>query len=225
MHLLGTTEAPVPPDVPSLPGSVPIPKLNPPALHFPPAAPPKLPVLRLGEDPAVVFAKWGSRCDVAAPGKAGTADFISYYQHHDSNSAGAFPLSSLNYACGAGWVIIPGSSPVVPPVWIGKTQPFQPPTNMPGGQIFTGADVAGLQLMAELAGAGVPLASSGQLLAYGGDGTPIYVADWWSMSPVLKNAAAAILQRHDAFPHSMWATDPYHWGFGNVGVGLPTVKI
>ena len=169
------------------------------------------------------FSEWvADPCDVADPGTPGTAAFNVYYQHHPSTSAGAFSISSLNYACGPGWVIIPDSSPIVPPVWSGTTEPFQPPTNMAGGQIFTGADVSGQELVSELSGAGVPLADSGQLLAYGGDGSPIYVTDWWTLTPVEKNAAAAIMLKHDSRPHAMWATDPYHWGYGNIGVGLPT---
>jgi hypothetical protein len=145
-----------------------------------------------------------------------------FWQHSSYTPIGAFNISGLNYPCGADWAIIPGSSPIVPPVWIGKTEPFQPPTNVPGGFIFgTAQDIDGMHLAAELAAAGVPIAASGQILGAGADGAVVYTTDWWTLSPQIKNAAATIMQRHGAYPGAIWETDPLHWGYGNIGVGLP----
>jgi hypothetical protein len=172
---------------------------------------------------ATGLAAWVADCDVSDPGTPGTAAWNVYWQHHAEPSDRAFPIDEMNYPCGPDWIIIPGSDPITPPVWNGTAAPFTPPTNMAGGQIFIAAgDAAAQQLTSELSAAGVPITSSGQLLAYGADGVPIYTTDWWTLTPAVKNAAAAIMLKHDSYPHPMWRTDAYHWGYGNIGVGLPT---
>jgi hypothetical protein len=170
------------------------------------------------------LAAWVADCDVSDPGTtSGTAAWNVYWQHHASPSGYGFPVDQMNYPCGPDWIIIPGSDPYTPPVWNGTVAPFTPPTNMPGGQMFIAADDASAsQLAAELGAAGVPITTSGQLLAYGADGAPVYTSDWWTLNPAIKNKAASILFKHDSTPHPMWRTDSYHWGYGNIGVGLPT---
>jgi hypothetical protein len=169
----------------------------------------------------VDLAQWVATCGAANPGTPGTAAWNEYWQHTPQASNLAFPIDQMNYPCGPDWVIIPGSDPITPPVWIGKDAPFTPPTNMVGGQIFIAADASAAQLASELGAAGVPVATSGQLLTYGGDGVPVYAPNWWTLSPGVKDAAAAVMFKHDSVPHPMWRTDSYHWGYGNVGVGLP----
>ena len=119
-----------------------------------------------------VLAKWIARCDVSGPGKPGTMAFDVYYQQHPSGAYG-FPVDAMQYPCGSDWAIIPGADPFTPPVWIGKTAPFVPATNMPGGQIFTAVEVPASQVAAQLAAAGVPVGSAGQLITYGSDGVPV----------------------------------------------------
>ncbi len=169
------------------------------------------------------LAAWVADCDVSDPGTPGTAAWNVYWQHHTEPYDKAFPIDQMNYPCGPDWIIIPGSSAITPPVWNGTVAPFTPPTNMSGGQMFiAAADASGSQLASELGAAGVPITDSGQLLAYGSDGAPVYTSDWWTLNPAIKNQAAAIMFKHDSYPHPMWRTDAYHWGYGNIGVGLPT---
>lgn len=120
-----------------------------------------------------------------------------------------------------GWVSIPNAGPNTPPVWTGDAAPFQPPTNLAGGQIFTATTLTAAQIAAALAEEGVATTGSGQLLTYAGDGTRIYIADWWSLHPTQKNAISAAIFAGNGFPHFMWRTDGVHWGYGNIGVGLP----
>ena len=185
-----------------------------------PNLPHSLPKLPGGKAPRLT--DWIATCSPGKPGRVGTAPFNVFWQHNSSTPTGAFPVSALNYPCGADWAIIPGSSPIVPPVWIGKAQPFQPPTNIPGGFIFgTAQDIGGASLANELAAAGVPISASGQILGAGADGQTLYTPDWWSLAPSVKNAAASIMQKHGAYPGAVWETDTLHWGYGNIGVGLP----
>jgi hypothetical protein len=171
-----------------------------------------------------VLSKWIARCDVSSPGKPGTMAFDVYYQQHPSGSYG-FPVDQQGYPCGSDWAIIPGSDPFTPPVWIGKTAPFVPATNYPGGQIFTAVDVSASQVAADLAAAGVPVGGAGaQLLTYGSDGVPVYTSSWWGLSLAVKNAAGQAIFHDGGYPHNMWRTDAYHWGWGNLGVGLPAFK-
>ncbi|MDP9342788.1 MAG: hypothetical protein M3Q23_12005 [Actinomycetota bacterium] len=203
---------PVPVPLPSttqLPGPLPsVPSVN---LHMAP------------KPQKFVLAKWIARCDVAQPGRPGTMAFDVFYQHHPTG-ANAFPVDQMNYPCGADWAIIPGSDPFTPPVWIGKTAPFVPATNYPGGQVFTAVEVSSAQVAADLAAAGVPVGSAGQLVTYGSDGVPIYTANWWGLSIAVKDAAGQAIARDGGYPHPMWRTDAYHWGWGNLGVGLPVFK-
>jgi hypothetical protein len=158
------------------------------------------------------------------PEKIGSVEWIEFWQHHPyPGSAGenVFPIEQMNYPTGTGWVLTPCNAPFIPPVWVGTTQPFQPPTNFPGGQIFIGAGAASSDLSSQLAAVGMPISSSGQLVTFGADGSPIFTPDWWILDPQVKNAVAVVLFNANSFPHPMWRTDSYHWGYGNIGVGLP----
>ncbi len=208
--LMGNDGLPVPiPTATGLPNPLPaVPSVH---LHFVPK-PQKL-----------VLAKWVARCDVSAPGKPGTMAFDVYYQQHPSAGVG-FPVDAMQYPCGSDWAIIPGADPFTPPVWIGKTAPFVPATNYPGGQIFTAVEVPGAQVAADLAAAGVPVGSAGQLVTYGSDGVPVYATNWWGLTLGVKDAAGQAIFHDGGYPHPMWRTDAYHWGWGNLGVGLPFFK-
>jgi hypothetical protein len=168
----------------------------------------------------------------AAPGPVGSIEWIVYWQHNPYPGAGAgevFPIQLLNYPVGPQWVTIPGSSPFTPPVWVGTVAPFVPATNLPGGQIFTGGYHSSSEIAAFLQSVGVtarlgPGNQPGpgeQLLAYGGDGVAVYIPNWWILDPQVKNPIATFLLEGEHYPHSMWLTDSYHWGYGNIGVGLP----
>ncbi|MDP9343516.1 MAG: hypothetical protein M3Q23_15775 [Actinomycetota bacterium] len=195
-----------------------------PSLSASPTGSPSATPSASGSTSGTDLSQWVAECDVGDPGTGpGTAAWNVYWQHHAEPAASAFPIDQMNYPCGPGWIIIPGSDPFTPPVWNGVDAPFAPPTNMDGGQMFTAAgDATAQQLSSELSAAGVPISDSGQLLGYGADGAPIHVTAWWTLTPDVKNAAAAIMFKHDAYPHPMWRTDAYHWGYGNIGVGLPT---
>jgi hypothetical protein len=208
--MMGNENLPVPvPNATGLPNVLPsVPSVH---LHFVPK-PQKL-----------VLAKWIARCDVSAPGKPGTMAFDVYYQQHPSSGVG-FPVDAQKYPCGSDWAIIPGSDPFTPPVWIGKTAPFVPATNFPGGQIFTAVEVPAAQVAADLASAGVPVGSAGQLVTYGSDGVPVYATSWWGLTLSVKDAAGQAIFHDGGYPHPMWRTDAYHWGWGNLGVGLPFFK-
>jgi hypothetical protein len=198
--------------VPGVTGSLPslssIPKL--PNIHF-----------HLPQPNRLVLSKWVARCDVSKPGAPGTMAFDVYWQHHPSSSSQAFPVDQMNYPCGSDWAIIPGADPFVPPVWVGKFAPFTPATNYPGGQIFTAVDAPASEVAADLQAAGVPVAASGQLLTYGSDGVPVYTSDWWGLTFGVKDAAGKAIAKDGGYPHMMWRTDAHHWGWGNVGIGLP----
>ena len=40
-----------------------------------------------------------------------------------------------------------------------------------------------------------------------------------------KDAAGQVIFHDGGYPHPMWRTDAYHWGWGNLGVGLPMAKV
>lgn len=168
----------------------------------------------------------------AAPGPVGSVEWIVYWQHNPYPGSGGgemFPIHLLDYPVGPQWVTIPGSAPFTPPVWVGTTAPFVPATNLPGGQIFTGGYHSSSEIAAYLLSLGItarvgpgnqPLAGE-QLLVYGADGAAVYIPDWWGVDPQIKNLIGTFLLEGEHYPHSMWLTDSYHWGYGNIGVGLP----
>ena len=166
---------------------------------------------------------------MADPGEQGTAAWNEYYQHATTTIAGAFPIEQLNYPCGPDWVIIPGSDPVVPPVYIGTKEPFAPPTNVDGGWIFGAAQDIGAQSLAgELDAAGVPTSASGQIVGYGADGVPVYTADWWGRRKRLCCGVVMLIigctiqiTAMTLWVHVMMGRFTAGLGIGNLSVGVP----